>query len=715
MQRFPLNKDKSPACSAWQVYSGGCSTPMFGVTPPTGYVVIDVDSYKNDNIQGEIEKVIGCSLDWEGSLLQTTMRGGTHHGFIIPNDVKILQGSDLLKVKGFDTRVSGKGYIASGEGYKVVDADCVTDRFDDFLPELPTKAIEALKVKTSVVTSGDNQLFRKEETLVTNEDGSPLTREQVIGVLKNLPDEVGRDNASWLTVCAGLKRQLLAQGIDKEKVNDRNGNGFKILSNWSRQRFDGNEDKWIETNKVNYTRWKSYNLDDEGDIVTFKSVISLARNSGGLPQDKAIIESSATAMIDDCPFISNYVMKAKNGYYINKETLVETCKAAYDNMHINETPLNAKGSPQKPSNVSIGLVEVVSDVMYAPQFEKVFTLNGNGRKYLNFYQEPRIDINNVTSEESEKALNGIKSHLGHLISNDSERDLVLHYLAHNVQKPGKKLPWGIILQGAPGDGKSFFAEMMRGVMGIDNVRIMNADTLQSSFTGWAAGQCMVFIEELKLDNHKKYEIVNRMKPFIANPTIEWTRKGHDPLTVPNTSNYIAFTNYKDSVPLDDSDRRYAVIFSKWQGNSIQKFDNDNKDYYPSLYENMRDSLPAIRKALLDLKIPDEFLKLNRAPLTEARRQMINMSRSPAQIDIEDAIDDFKSKVLFNDGKSLNITELVNQVKISRAVSSDDELYSSFNLSNSNMTTAILRNLNWSREEKRKKIEGKLCTIYNKNH
>ena len=206
-----------------------------------------------------------------------------------------------------------------------------------------------------------------------------------------------------------------------------------------------------------------------------------------------------------------------------------------------------------------------------------------------------------------------------------------------------------------------------------------------------------------------------MKPFIANPTIEWTRKGHDPLTVPNTSNYIAFTNYKDSVPLDDSDRRYAVIFSKWQGNSIQKFDNDNKDYYPSLYENMRDSLPAIRKALLDLRIPDEFLKLNRAPLTEARRQMISMSRSPAQIDIEDAIDDFKSKVLFNDGKSLNITELVNQVKISRAMSSDDELYSSFNLSNSNMTTAILRNLNWSREEKRKKIEGKLCTVYNKNH
>jgi len=720
MQKFPLNPDKSPACSAWQTFAGNVSGEgMFGVTPPSGFYVIDVDSYKEDGIKEKIEQVLGCSINWEESHIQTTLNGGTHHAFIIPDNVKLIQGSNMMGVQGFDTRASGRGYIASGEGYSVIDADDVCSRFDDFLPELPKEALAKLTVSLGKDMLSVDKTFRAAESVVTNSDGSPLTKSQMIATLENLPSEIGTDNDSWVDVCAGFKRQLLAMGVNEERVNAKDGWGFKVLTLWSKKRFSGTDAEFSKVNSSNYNRWKSFKLNDDGNagkIITFKSVISLAKDNGGLPQSPEVVKATGEKLKAECSFINDYVMDAKTGGYIRRDNLVEYRKDAYNNEHLFETPLNSKGNPQKPSEISLGHTEVVSDVMYAPSFEQVFTLVDDGRKYLNSYIEPKHkSCGEIDSEEVKAALVLVTNHLEHLLDDKKERELILFYLAHNIQFPGKKLPWGIILQGAQGDGKSFFAEMMRMVMGKSNVRVMNADTLQSNFSGWAAGQCMVFIEELKLDNFKKYEIVNRIKPYISNPTIEWVRKYKEPLTCPNTSNYFCFTNYKDAIPLDDNDRRYAVFFSKWQGSSIAKWNEENPKYYPELYNKMRKSGEALYCAFANITIPDWFLQLNRAPKTIARQAMISLSRSPAVKDVQEAIDDLADKVLLDDGKTLNATLLGVQIKVERQVEDDDTLYANFPdpVKEAMKLIKVIESMGWVKSAKRQRVEGKLCTVYHK--
>src|SRR5690606_42095692 len=62
------------------------------------------------------------------------------------------------------------------------------------------------------------------------------------------------------------------------------------------------------------------------------------------------------------------------------------------------------------------------------------------------------------------------------------------------------------------------------------------------------------------------------------------------LPIFNTTNYLLFTNYKDALPLDDTDRRYLILFSQWQRpEDIRAFKNENSDYYTKLYETLIDS------------------------------------------------------------------------------------------------------------------------------
>lgn len=707
MQTFPLNNDKTPACKTWQTYIGEVHTPMFGVSPPDGFYILDLDGYKTDRLKEKIEQGLGCSIDWDGSHIQNTINGGSHHAFIIPEGARMKQGSDLLKIKGFDTRASGRGYIASGEGYTVIDADNVCDRFDDFLPELPLAAFEILKAE-SKKNDGDNcEVFTKSDLLVTNQDGSNLTKTQLIKTLQSLPSEIGTDNESWMKVCAGFKRQMLAMGVDEEKVNDRNGWAFKVLSAWSKERYEGDDEKFAKVNDANYTRWKSFGLDDT-DMISFKSIVSM---SGGVEQSKEIVQKEKEKKLSECSFIDEYVMDAKSGKYIHKTNLTELCRVAFDNVHLADTPLNSKGQPMKPSAVCEGVIQVTSDVMYAPSLGRVFIADHDGRTYLNSYREPtHINCDGI---DGEKALDIVKSQISHLITDKREQELILYYLAHNIQNPGKKIPWGIILQGAPGDGKSFFSEMMRLLMGLNNVRVMNADTLQSAFSGWAAGQCMVFIEELKLDNFKKYEIVNRIKPYISNPTVEWVRKGKDPLTVPNTSNYFCFTNYKDAIPLDATDRRYAVFFSRWQGESIDKWVEDNQDYYPDLYDAMRENIQAIYCGFMNIEIPKWFLSLNRAPKSAAKTEMIELTKSEAAKDVDEAINDLQDKVLLDDGKILNVTVLGKQIEIEREAENDHTLYANFPdpVKESKKLVKVLESLGWVKIKSRRRVNNILCSVY----
>lgn len=145
---FPVTAKKRPAVKGWQhpLAPDQYQWPSnkVGVPVPAGCFVIDLDVYKGVTRQA-VEQVLGCALPWDAALIQTTASGGEHYAFSHNGD-ELMQGSDLFKLAGFDSRRAGAGFIVTGEGYtptKPGGAGALA--YPATLPQLPPAA--ALKLR----------------------------------------------------------------------------------------------------------------------------------------------------------------------------------------------------------------------------------------------------------------------------------------------------------------------------------------------------------------------------------------------------------------------------------------------------------------------------------------------------------------------------------------------------------------------------------------
>lgn len=259
----------------------------------------------------------------------------------------------------------------------------------------------------------------------------------------------------------------------------------------------------------------------------------------------------------------------------------------------------------------------------------------------------------------------VKAHVAHLLPKLREQKMLLDWLSWVVQNPGKHANYGVLLQGVQGDGKTFFAELMRAVMGVSNVTMANADIIHQPFTDWVEGQCLVCLEEVRIVGSKgrdKYEAINKIKPYITNHVIEVHPKGKKPFNCVNTTNYMLFSNYKDALPLDDNSRRYLVLFSQWQHKKdIAQFKADHPKYYERLYATLVESPGALRQWLLNHEQDEDFKPFGDAPDTESLKVMVRNSK-PEFIQVLDEIIS-EDETLAASEELVNITDLNDALMI----------------------------------------------------
>lgn len=698
---FPLNNKKAPAIPAgtnWQDYHGDVNTPLVGIMIPKGLLVLDIDTHKGCTTD-QVDASLGIHLDWSDAELQTTMNGGMHYVFKVPMDSDIKNGTDLLGVKGFDTRASLKGYIATGRGYSNLTMlgsvqDAMGER--DYWPELPEIALELFSVGRGAVSkespNGD-EVFDLE--IAINNSPLEISQNDVENYLAKLPDSAAEDAGTWLKVGMAIYHQCAGEQW-----------GWELFDKFSKRC----SEKYDRDN--NYKRWKSFgkNRGALANPITFASIIDMVggrnaiqadkfddmcnsvRDADNIDELKAVVIEVNKSNLDQVQsaivvkelqkkfleqvgqkfteaqikkiiktsrkhkeneFYKDYVYLTSTAEYMCKLTKVTMPQRAFDVKHNRNTPPDNDGSPQNASTFVNNRIECVHSGMYAPMFDELFTYDGV--EYFNTFKPNTLKrIPAGTTDIVDR----IKGHIAHLLPKKEEQELVINYLAHNVQYQGKKLQWAIVLQGVQGDGKSFLAEMMKHVLGHTNCRTVTVESLDEKFTSWAEGNCMVFIEELKLDNYKKYETLNKLKPYIANPTVPIRRMQRDVYECINTTNYFALTNHKDALPIDDNDRRYCVLFSQWQSkDALEEWSNNgNQQYYSSLYDDMREHVGEILDWLMLHNIPDSFKALHRAPATEAKAMMLALNRSSDFDLVEDAIEEFKCSDI-ND-HVVNVTKLI---------------------------------------------------------
>ena len=242
--------------------------------------------------------------------------------------------------------------------------------------------------------------------------------------------------------------------------------------------------------------------------------------------------------------------------------------------------------------------------------------------------------------------------LEHLIPDREERDWFYTWMASKVQFPA--VPNVAVLMTTPvqGTGRGTLADILRQVLGSWNCSTIGAgemtgETGQSQYNEWLTSAVLVVCEELLLGGdtgsnmnwkrRKLYEATKTMFDPRPRP-VHVVRKGESNYRGYAVASFFLSTNNPNALPLDEGDRRVAVISNTWTklrdtplDERLQALRNHEGSYRPgfvaAIHEELR-SLSVDRRALVE------------APHFAGRAAMMSSNRG----DLDDILDDAMSKV-----------------------------------------------------------------------
>jgi hypothetical protein len=93
-------------------------------------------------------------------------------------------------------------------------------------------------------------------------------------------------------------------------------------------------------------------------------------------------------------------------------------------------------------------------------------------------------------------------------------------------------------------------------------------------------------------------------------------------------NYIAFTNHSDALPLNDTDRRWFIVFTPFT--NISEMDaivGDRSAYFRALYDDIEQHREELRKWLVEMPLSSLFSADSSAPQTSEKSSMVAMNVS----------------------------------------------------------------------------------------
>lgn len=256
MQLFPVHKvydsekqkwKKHPAIPRGQDWHTVVCTPEqlaraenLGAVIPAGRVVIDLDTYKGVT-RAMVDAALGVVLDWDAAQLQTTVGGGEHYCFELPDGAEAKQGDSLLGVQGFDTRAAGKGWICTGDGYKNLSMFGMPEAlYLEPFPMIPLAALTVLN-GTFVTVPEEMQIsdsdVRDLELAFNHQKLDGLTLDDLSAYVAKLPAGDLEGYSTWLKVGMALHHQT-----------DGKKEGFLIWDAWSKDSshysYQECRDKW---------------------------------------------------------------------------------------------------------------------------------------------------------------------------------------------------------------------------------------------------------------------------------------------------------------------------------------------------------------------------------------------------------------------------------------------------------------------------------------
>jgi len=331
-----------------------------------------------------------------------------------------------------------------------------------------------------------------------------------------------------------------------------------------------------------------------------------------------------------------------DGIFYNLKTGDKMSKTAFDLAMERITPAVEVVDPNKgpqakrfpASKVLLSRMNgvIASNYMYRPDAADFHIFSFEGVQYVNSYRPetvPEIDPN----WQDHWAWRTCQDHILNLIPDGGQT--IIQWMAHNVRHPGTKINWAPVIVGPQGAGKTVMGDILKAAMGRAHVGIASVEEIMSDYTDWGEGVSVRVLEEIRIPGEKRTTVMNRLKPFITNRQTRIYPKGLKGKEILNVTNYIAFTNYRDALALDEDDRRWPVWHTRYQTREELLADLGS-DHFIRLYEAIDNHPGVIRGWLMNVDLAG-FDRFNPPAMTEAKRQMIELARAPLDSDMREAM------------------------------------------------------------------------------
>lgn len=295
-------------------------------------------------------------------------------------------------------------------------------------------------------------------------------------------------------------------------------------------------------------------------------------------------------------------------------------------------------------------------VDYVPGDQRLI-IDHNGTLVLNSWRAAGVS-----------AVNGdcsvIQQHFAYLLPNHDERNWFYKYLAHLLQKPSVKIESAIMLIGGQGVGKSFVAKLLRQLFGEANVFVDDCGLHASDYKQSLGNRQVLVIEEMATAH--RWEVSNSIKPWVTAEKVLASDKFVRSHTVRTPRGIFIFTNHAVPASLEKDDRRNAIF----------RIDapQQSQPYYELLWNVGLKQDGCFRAWLEEMDI-SAWSPNSRPPMTEAKREIILSSRTPAATEIEELMSSVDGElVTFNDiSRWLNMPLGLNQYGLKQIRAAMNEL------------------------------------------
>lgn len=604
---FPLvpNK-KTPIIKQWQlkattepeqIRKWWAKTPKanIGIACRDQFVVIDIDIDKGKPGAKSLGILISEGLP--KTLTHRTASGGLHLIYQHPGDGHVKSIANWRP--GVDIRGDGGFIVGPGSEVARDGRMCGYTTFDARAAiQLNKKLSELLPRKGDPSPSAEPGLFGNTNSLICDS----------VSPYSELPERVilgGRDDFVFKTACSWRERGYtisharILMGELHTRCEQRVADEFTL------------DDALAKLDQA----WKTYSPskpDHWTQVVT--------------PDGPVAAPSDQVASIKEA--LSRFVLTIKNNYVIdlNRQPQyavikLDEFKNAFKNVYISDKPLPTVWLGNKNR-------QTVLDLTYYPSAERIIELDNE--RFYNTYTPANLRLPDTVDMEQ---LKPFIDHVEFLMGSRDATKLFLKWCAITIQKPHIRIPWApLIITTTQQVGKGLIYQILQKILGPHNTAMIGPRDISdkgSQFNEFLSGTLLVCLDEMKTAH--KWDSMETLKPLMTEKTLMINHKHGHKGQENIFANFICFSNHLDAAALEQNDGRFWVI--------VNREKRKDAKYYIRLGDWLEGDGPAHLKLWLQQMNCKGFDFRFPPPMTEAKKAMIEGSRSPIEVLLCDAIED----------------------------------------------------------------------------